>query len=210
MKAVIIAYGESMEISELKKICLNSDIIICADGGGKYAFEAGLTPDYLIGDFDSLDRDILNYFENSNVHIIKYPCEKDFTDTELCILKAIELGYNDICIISGIGARFDHSLGNVALLHFIKENGAKGYIKSELCDIFLCSDELIINGKNGDIISLIPFKNSAKGLFTTGLKYSLNGEDIKFGRCIGLSNVMIDNTCTIKVSEGEILVIKQN
>ncbi|EYE89283.1 hypothetical protein Q428_03135 [Fervidicella metallireducens AeB] len=210
MKAVIVAYGETMEISELKKICIDSDIIICADGGGKYIFEAGLIPDYLIGDFDSLDRNILNYFENRNVNIIRYPREKDFTDTELCVLKAIELGCNDICIISGIGGRFDHSLGNVALLHFIKEKGANGYIKSEYCDIFLCSDELEIKGKIGDIISLIPFKNSASGLFTTGLKYSLNGEDIKFGRCIGISNVMINDTCTIKVSNGEILVIKQN
>ncbi|SKA92356.1 thiamine diphosphokinase [Caloramator quimbayensis] len=210
MKALIIAHGGIENIDILKKLYPSYDIVICADGGAKYAYACDIIPDYLIGDFDSIDNKILDFYTLRNVSIEKYPKNKDYTDTELCIYKAIDLGCSELCIFAGIGSRIDHSLGNIGLLHIIKSYGAQGYIITENETIYLCNDMLSLKGKEGDIISIIPFFGDAEGVTTEGLLYSLNNDTIKFGYPIGVSNVMVNNECIIKIVSGEILVIKQN
>lgn len=210
MKALIIAHGGIDNINILKKLYPIYDFVICADGGAKYAYECGIIPNYLIGDFDSIDNKILDFYTLRNVSIERYPKNKDYTDTELCVYKAIDLGCSEICIFAGIGSRIDHSLGNIGLLHVIKSSGVKGYIITENETIYLCNDILSLKGSKGDIISIIPFYGDAKGVTTEGLLYSLNNATIKFGYPIGVSNVMTDNECKIKIASGEILVIKQN
>ncbi|MCX7884345.1 MAG: thiamine diphosphokinase [Caloramator sp.] len=210
MKALIIAHGSIENINILKNLYSLYDIIICADGGAEYAYKCGIIPDYLIGDFDSIDSNILNYYYTKRVKIDKYPKNKDYTDTELCVYKAINEGCKEICIFAGIGSRIDHSLGNIGLLHIIKSSGAEGYIISENESIYLCSNVLNLKGKKGDIVSIIPFGGDANNITTEGLLYSLNNSNIKLGCPIGISNVMTDEECKIKIVSGEAIVIKQN
>lgn len=209
MKAAIIAYGENMDSREIMKAIENCDYVICADGGGETAYRFGITPDYLIGDFDSLKPQILEYFKESSAQIIYYPREKDYTDTEICVYKALEIGCMDICIVSGIGSRIDHSLGNIGLLHLISQRGGRGSIISKDCSIYLCRDYIELEGNTGDIISIIPFNGDTKGIRSRGLKYTLSNTDIEFGKPIGISNEMINDKCSIEVEKGELLVIKQ-
>jgi thiamine pyrophosphokinase len=210
MKTVIIAHGSLDDGRMLANECEDADFIICADGGAEYAFKYGINPNYIIGDLDSVSPDIVKIFENKNIEIVKYPREKDFTDTELCVYKAKELGCSTICIAAGVGDRMDHSLGNIGLLHIIKEMGMEGYIFSSTGYIYLCKDEIMITGNIGDTISIIPIYGSAEGLYSEGLKYHLNNLSIPFGKPLGVSNIMTDNKCRITVSSGEVLVIKQN
>lgn len=209
MKALIIAHGIG-DVNYLKELVPTFDIIICADGGAEYAYKCGILPHYLIGDFDSINNDVLEYFTLKNVKIERYPKNKDFTDTELCVYKALEEKCNEIIIFAGIGSRIDHSLGNIGLLHIIKSFGAKGCIISENQIIYICNDTLILKGKKGDLVSIIPFGGDAKGITTEGLQYPLKDDTIKFGYPTGVSNVMTDDICKIKITSGEILVIKQN
>lgn len=210
MKAAIIAYGENIDNEELMKEIESSDYIICADGGGELAYRNGVIPQYLIGDFDSINQEILDYFKKKSVEIIKYPRDKDYTDTEICVYKALELGCMEICIIAGVGSRIDHSLGNIGLLHLISQRGGKGHIISKNSSIYLCKDSIQLRGSIGDTISIIPLFGNAYGLISSGLKFQLNNTDIDFGKPIGISNEMIDNKCSIEIRNGEILVIKQN
>lgn len=209
MKAVIIANGNSSNIESLQEEIESADLIFCADGGAEYAYKSKITPDYLIGDFDSINRHILDFYISQDVEIIRYSEEKDYTDTEICVYKAMELGCSEICIAAGVGGRIDHSLGNIGLLHLILQNGAVGYIMAADCEIYLCNSEIKLKGKIGDTISIIPFMGNAEGLFSWGLKYSLNNSTLEFGKPTGVSNVMIDSTCKIAIANGEILVIKQ-
>ncbi|MDF2672859.1 MAG: thiamine diphosphokinase [Clostridiales bacterium] len=210
MKAIIIAYGEAGDIEDLTEEISSTDYIICADGGGDFAYKNGIIPDYLIGDFDSIDQEILSFFMENGVDIIRYSKDKDYTDTEICVYKALELGCIEICIIAGIGSRIDHSLGNIGLLHIIAEKGAKGCIISKDSTIYLCRDNVQCHGKIGETVSIIPLLGNAKGLKSTGLKFELNNLNIEFGKPIGISNEMTDNKCSIEIENGEILVIKLN
>lgn len=210
MKAAIIAYGENVYDGEIITKIKSSDYIICADGGGQWAYENGIIPDYLIGDFDSINQDILAFFSTRGVEIIRYPREKDYTDTEICVYKAFELGCMEISIIAGVGSRIDHSLGNIGLLHLIKQRGGSGCIISRDCSIYLCSDSIELGGSIGDIISILPLYGDAYGIKSKGLKYQLNDTDMAFGKPIGVSNEMTENNCWIEIKKGEILIIKQN
>lgn len=209
MKAAIIAHGENMDSSEIIRKIEDCDYVICADGGGETAYRLGITPNYLIGDFDSIEPQVLDFFKGKSVEIISYPREKDYTDTEICVYKALEIGCRDICIFSGIGSRIDHSLGNIGLLHLISQRGGRASIISKDCSIYLCRDYFELKGSIGDIISIVPFNGDAKGISSRGLKYMLDNTDIDFGKPIGISNEMIDDKCSIKIEKGELLVIKQ-
>lgn len=208
MKAVIIAHGSLYDLEILKKECEGADFIICADGGAEFAKRSDINPDYLIGDFDSINAITLEHYKTSGTKIIRYPKEKDYTDTELCISKALELGCTEICLLAGVGGRLDHTMGNLGLLHIIKNSGAKGYIANDNCYVYLCTDEISLDGKIGDIVSIIPFKGEVHGVNLKGLKYPLENAQIEFGRPIGISNEMIETRCTINLSSGELLVIK--
>lgn len=208
MKATIIAHGCLNNFEVLKRECSNCDIIICADGGAEFANKNNIIPNYLIGDFDSIDEFVLNYYKTQNTEIIEFPREKDYTDTEICINKALQLNCDEICILAGIGGRLDHSLGNIGLLHMMKEHDVLGYIAGEDCYVYLCKDELFIKGEAGDVVSIIPFKGDVSGVSLYGLKYSLQNADIKFGCPIGISNEMLGAECSIKIISGELLVIK--
>ncbi|TDT61632.1 thiamine diphosphokinase [Fonticella tunisiensis] len=208
MKSVIIAHGKLGKEDIVEKECSTADIIICADGGAEYVYKRNIIPDYLVGDFDSIDKGILEHFESRKVNIIRFPKEKDYTDTEICVLKAIEFGSTEICILAGVGSRIDHSLGNIFLLSSLYDRGIRGYIASSDSYIYLCRDEITIEGNRGDIISIIPLKGDAQGIYTSGLKYSLNNGTISFGRAYGVSNEMTGSVCSIKITSGEVLVIK--
>jgi thiamine pyrophosphokinase len=208
MKCVIIAHG-SLEGSEvLKKECSDSDYVICADGGAEYAFMNNISPNLILGDLDSIDEKVLKYYSERGTRIDRYPREKDYTDTEICIKRAEELGAKEICIIAGVGGRIDHSLGNIFLLSLIADRGIKGYIASNEEYVYFCKNEVSIRGRVGDIISIIPLRSDAKGLNTKGLKYKLEDGEISFARTLGISNEMEEEECSIKIGTGEILVIK--
>jgi thiamine pyrophosphokinase len=208
MKSIIIANGSLMDKNCFLNEYDSADYVICADGGARYTYRFGYMPDYIIGDFDSLEPEILNFYINQDVEVIRYSKEKDFTDTELCIEKAIELGSSEICILAGVGDRIDHNLGNIGLLHIINESGIQGYIVSDNCYIYICSSELLIRGNIGDVVSIIPYKSDAKGVCLEGLKYPLENADINFGRPLGISNEITEEICKIKVIEGQLLVIR--
>ena len=116
MKVLILTNGEYGDYSFCKNI-ETFDKIICADNGIKHARYLQVSPDYILGDFDSGSVEDLEYFRKQGLHIEQVPTIKDETDTELAIDKAISLGATSICIYGGLGSRIDHSLGNIHLLY---------------------------------------------------------------------------------------------
>lgn len=113
MKTLIIT-GGNINKDFLKEYLLDYDNLIAVDGGLKTLYELNIIPNYIIGDFDTIDSNILNiYANNEKVKIYKYSAEKDCTDTDLAIKLATNLESTQIYIIGGIGSRIDHTLGNI-------------------------------------------------------------------------------------------------
>ena len=188
MKICILLNGEIKDYDYINNIVTEGsyDYIICSDGGANHAYNMNIVPNYIIGDLDSVNENIIKYYNSKEVKFKKFPTKKDETDTELCIELSDKLKAKEIHLMGALGGRIDHTI--------------ETYIAMD--------EEITIDGEIGDIISILPIKNDAKGVTLKNLEYPLENYDMKFSRPLGISNVMTDINCNIKVKEGSIIIIK--
>lgn len=211
MKICILLNGEVKDHSTIREFIKNEkyDYIICADGGANHLYKMGITPNYIIGDLDSIDKNIIDYYKKQNVLFEKFPSKKDETDSELCILLAKKLGAENIDLFATLGGRIDHTLANINLLYYIKEEKIIPRIISEKEEIYIAINESIkIKGKKEDIISIIPIKGDVKGITLENLEYPLNDYNMKYFTPLGISNIMLSDECSVTVKEGSVLIIR--
>ena len=189
------------------------DFILVADSGMEFMKRAGIKPNMIIGDFDSVHHDTLEYFKSWSEIIFKElnPI-KDDTDTEFAIRQAIELGAKEITVIGATGTRLDHVLGNVALLGI----GLKEQVSIQLVDahnrirmidksICLLKSELF-----GDFVSLLPYAGEVKGVTLKGFKYPLENHTMLAFSSLGISNEIVEEEAEILFEEGILIVIEAN
>ena len=136
------------------------DKIIAADKGLEILNKINVKPDYIIGDFDSVNKKILQQYESIPITYLKP--EKDFTDTHMALKLAMKQGANKISIIGAIGTRFDHSLANIHILKEALENNVEAENINETNKIKLINKNTIIKRDNKyKYISLIPLTTKA-------------------------------------------------
>lgn len=201
----LIITGGAINEDFLKSYLLNNkfDIVIAVDKGLETVDKLQIEPNYIIGDFDSVNEKILNKYKNTNIPITYLKPEKDFTDTHMGLKKSIEIGSNDVTIIGAIGTRLDHVLANIHILKEALNNNIQAKLVNENNQIMLIEGKNVIN-KNNDYkyLSIIPLTTEIKGVTLKGLKYLLENANLNIGESIGVSNEQINNTATIEINEG--------
>ena len=203
MKCVIIAGSPECDVRLIREQASNCDLLICADRGYSHAKQAGVTPDIVIGDFDSCRDEVDGDFE-----VIKLNTDKDFTDSLVCADKAFEYGCKDITILSALGGRLDHTLANFYLLSYINSKGGRGLLLSANERIELMTNGTYwFDGLNGLTFSMFPFGCNSAVLSVKGAEYELEAYTLKSEMPIGVSNVFSSNHCRIEVSEGAVIII---
>jgi thiamine pyrophosphokinase len=166
-------------------------------------------PDYILGDFDSIDKKVLEKYKTQKIKINELKPEKDFTDTEEAINLAIKLKSSEFVIIGAIGTRIDHVLANINVLKIALDNNIKAQIINEHNEIELINNELIIEKNNlYKYISIMPLTTQVEGITITGMKYPLENYTLTIGNSLGVSNEQIEKTAKIKVKDGILIVIK--
>ncbi len=211
MKACIILNGQILNYEVIKdKIDKEEyDYIICCDGGANHVYNMNLIPDYIIGDLDSIKNDVLVFYKNKDVLFKKFNKKKDETDTELAIYLAKEIGVSKIDFFASLGNRIDHTIANINLLYKVRKEQIHPRIISEQEEIYIIIDEkIIIYGNKGDTVSVIPLKSDVKGVSLYRLEYPLKNQNMSFGTPLGVSNVMLENSCEIEVEKGSLIIIK--
>lgn len=181
---------------------INKGLLIAADGGYSVLKKLGITPDYLIGDLDSLD----NIPED--VPTEAYSKEKDETDMMLAINKGFDLGFNTFAIYGGLGGRLDHSMANIQLLNYISTKNARGYlIQGEKIITVITNDDYKIKAQKKGYISVLSLTQESKGVNIKGLKFILNQATLSNYYPVGISNEFIDQDAFIDVEEGSLMII---
>lgn len=211
MKVCIILNGEINDYSKTREIILREkyDYIIGADGGCNHLYKMDIMPQYIIGDLDSINNNVVEHYKNSKVIFKKYPCHKDETDSEICIYLAKELKAKEIDFYGSLGGRIDHTLANIGLMHYVREMGIKPRIMSSEEEIVsIRNEEITLHGSCGDTISIIPIMSDAKKVTLENLEYPLNKGEIKYMSPLGISNVMLEDKCKIKIEDGYALIIR--
>ncbi|WP_304509002.1 thiamine diphosphokinase [Anaerotignum sp.] len=209
MKAVIFAGAKITDYGFCKEYLEDTDILICCDGGLHHTKTLGLTPDYIVGDFDSVSREVLEFYKEKKVPIYQFPTRKDETDMQLGIRLALEKGATDLILFGGIGSRFDHSLANAHLLLWLLKKGIRARLVDQNNCVELVDKPITIHGKVGDFVSTIPLSMMVKGITLTGFEYPLTNRDLALDdELIAVSNVLAKEEATIYFTEGYLFVIR--
>ncbi len=215
MNRVIIVTGGSVNRDFARQFFDKSeyDYVIAVDGGLKCLYEIGIKPDCLVGDFDTIDNEILKlYIDREDIDIIRLVPEKDYTDTHTAMLKAMELKPYEICILGGTGTRLDHTISNIQLLLLPLNKNINARIINENNNMYLIDKDIIVNKSemSREYLSLIPFADSVKGVTLEGFKYPL--KDYDFDKLdsisLGVSNELIEDKGKISIKSGVLLVIE--
>lgn len=187
--------------------------IIAADSGCaqiERLHDAGITlhPDILLGDMDSYSRDKASE-SFPCAEFIKFPPEKDYTDTQLAVSIACEKGYTDIEIIGGTGNRADHYLANLALLRNYANKGINLWINDGKNRISYCGcgDITIRKDSRFKYFSLLPDGTGLSDVYIVGAKYPLDGATIDRDMPITVSNEITSEICSIKVGKGSFFLM---
>lgn len=209
MRAVIFANGKMNDPTQARTQVKQGDLLIAADGGALHCLELDLTPDLVIGDFDSLQQEDLNILESRGAEIIRYPARKDYTDLELALQHAVQRGAEDILVIAALGARWDQTLANLLLpaAATLEETTVSLVDGPQELRLLRGPDRLELTGRKGEIVSLVPLGGPAEIITTSGLEYPLNGETLDFGSTRGISNVMLGRKASIHLQRGLLLCI---
>ncbi|AEE91156.1 Thiamine pyrophosphokinase [Tepidanaerobacter acetatoxydans Re1] len=208
MKAVIFGGGDIENYEKVKKYLSCCSIVICADSGARHAFNMGVVPDLLVGDMDSISPADMEKVQKWGVKKQNFPSEKDFTDTELAVCEALKLGADEALLLGGLGNRPDHSLANIFLMVSFKQQGLELKLADGNWEMFLIDEPVEIEGKEGDILSLVPITPKVTGVTTEGLYYPLKGETLLMGPARGISNVFLTSAAKVEIEQGLLLAVK--
>jgi thiamine pyrophosphokinase len=161
-----------------------------------------VNPGLIVGDFDSHDNPHLG------VETIVLPCEKDDTDTVFAVKEAIKRGFDDFLLIGVVGARLDHTLGNVSSLLYLDSLGKKGYIIDDYSEMEIVSNKPAYIENSFSFFSLLNISGTAKRVTIKNAKYPLNDGEISCEYQYGISNEVVGEIAEISIREGKLLLIK--
>jgi thiamine pyrophosphokinase len=201
LTACIFCNGELYDPNKEKPLVLKSNLLIAADGGAKHLAAMNLKPHVIIGDMDSLTED--PWQNDKSIRRIRFPQEKDRSDTELAIEWAFAQGSTHVLLLAGTGGRFDHVLGHCALL--VKYPGRLAMRDSGfIVQAVTAGQRVTIRVFIQALISLIPLAEHTR-IKTAGMQYALNDATLDYATH-GLSNMAVDKECSIMVSQGVIML----
>jgi thiamine pyrophosphokinase len=202
-RCVIIGGADINNYDYIRTSFTKDDFFIFCDSGLKHLEGLQVMPSLIVGDFDSHEN------PHMDVETIVLPCEKDDTDTVYAVKEAIKRGFHDFLIIGVIGARLDHTLGNVSILLYLDSLGLNGTIIDDYSDMELVSAQPVYISDQYPYFSLLNITGRAKGITIIDAKYPLDNAEITCEYQYGISNeVLPGKQAIVSVSDGKLLLIK--
>jgi thiamine pyrophosphokinase len=220
---IIFVGAEGPQPQRLKQILEDSKtagaLLVAADSGLLLAEAAGLKPDWIIGDMDSLgsmlpcvDEYLRSYPPE---RVIRHATDKDYTDTELALALLREKGCNKAWIVGGGGGRIAHLLGIRDLFErewfpcrWITANENIYCIDKTICDSSAdrSSANLTLTLAQGILVSVFPLGTGPWKAESKGLKWPLDNVHWERG-LYGLSNVALEQEIVISAVQGRFMAI---
>lgn len=184
-------------------------LIIALDGGLVFCAENGITPDYIIGDFDSLPVEKKFLLEKyPQERVMRLPCEKDDTDMLAAIKFVMEKRISDFVIYGGLGGRLSHTIANIQCLLYLKEKGLNGVLIGKDTKAFLLQNETFTFGEQQEgFLSVFAYSEKAEGVTLKGLKYELEDAELTAAYPLGVSNEFIGKEAQVRVRNGILLIV---
>jgi thiamine pyrophosphokinase len=189
------------EFDQLLAPIAPGDFVIAADGGLRHVEHVGITPDVILGDFDSLG------YTPDCAQV--FPVEKDDTDAMLAVRLGLDRGFQEFILYGSLdGPRLDHTVANFQTLQFLADRGARGCLVGKMSIVTVL--------KNGKISFPAHFRGNfsafcmgadAQKVTMQGLYYPLENGKLTSGFPLGVSNHFVGSEAMVSVQNGSLLLI---
>ncbi|MDO4295358.1 MAG: thiamine diphosphokinase [bacterium] len=220
MTGIVVAGGRVqpeflLQILEKEKKQEENLWLLAVDGGLAVLQRAGLCPQEIVGDFDTVSPEVLAYYQGvPDIVWQRHRPEKDATDTELALEEAKRRGCERVLLLGATGGRLDHELSNIQLLNLYADASMKVEILDEKNRITLlaasteprrrfCKSE-----QYGHYISFVPLSEKVRGITLRGFQYPLTDRDITIGSSLCISNELTEEEGSLQFCEGTLLCIE--
>ena len=202
---LLIGNGQALPPHRLKELARQADFIVAADGGADCALRAGVVPDVIIGDLDSVSPRARKKLSSSQWIFVD---NQNNTDLQKALDYLVKRNCKKCTLVGFNGGRVDFTLGNLlALVPYAPE--------IELCAVGdgwkiypLCKRKTFAT-RHGARVSLLPL-TPCKGVTLTGLKFPLKNARLLPGTTRTLSNVAAKARFTVSLTHGTLLVYMED
>jgi thiamine pyrophosphokinase len=217
MRAVIFVNGHIVDYTQAAHWLRADDFLIGADGGTRHCLALGRQPHAIVGDLDSLEPALLVQLETAGVIVERHPRAKDKTDLELAVEFAIHRDATEVLLLGALGGRLDQTLANLLLLGRAQGRGASGRgwrapiliaEGNQLAQVLQGEAHLTLQAPVGNTVSVMSLSEQVRGITYSGLEYPLDNFTLSFGSTRGLSNVVMEQPATIRITSGALLVVQ--
>lgn len=201
MSCIIVGAGDFAGFVRPKG---EKDFLIAADKGYDYCINAGVTPDLVVGDFDSRG----SVPEGDNVIVV--PEEKNDTDTHLALIAGIKRGFATFEIYGALGgSRLSHTLANLQMLSELSHLGRHGFMYGNgFCATAITDEGIALGGDREGMLSVFSMSDVSNGVTISGAKYELKDAQLTNTFALGVSNEFVKGSeAQIIVDDGTLLII---
>lgn len=210
MRAAVFLNGAPDSQGLIQEFAKRADLVLAADGGAGYALEAGIVPDLVVGDMDSLGEDLARQVEERGASLERYPVRKDKMDGHLAVLAARERGATEAYLLCAAGGKFGALFAVPHILLAAERTGLRATVVADWGRMFVVeAGSRKLEGAPQDSVSIFPHSGLASGVTLEGLCYPLVDARLEPGDTLGFHNELIGREARISVREGALLVVHE-
>ncbi|MEX1102814.1 MAG: thiamine diphosphokinase [Dehalococcoidia bacterium] len=202
MRVLLFADGEMPSLALIQELANAADVVFAADGGADKALSAGVRPDAVVGDLDSVSAEARRTLGEAAFHHAPSP---DSTDLQKAIELALDRGATAIDIVAAGGGRADHALANLSVLPLYRGR-ARLRVVDDLFEVTLVEETVRIDAPVGTVVSLVAI-GLCTGVTTTGLRWDLADHELVFSP-YGVHNEVARPPATVSVEAGDLLLFR--
>ena len=184
------------------------DVVIAADDGAREALRLGLEVDVVVGDMDSVPASTLAQVERAGGRVMRHPADKDATDLELALDEALTSQAERIVVAGGAGGRLDFVIANALALGHPRLAAAEVDAVFGVGRLHVVRSERTFEGTPGEVLSLLAVGGPATEVRTSGLRWTLDGQDLPAASGWGVSNEFAMAEASVSIEAGVVLVVR--
>jgi thiamine pyrophosphokinase len=200
-RTLLLCNGDPPSRQLLRRLAREADTFVAADGGANAALRAGVRPDFVIGDLDSILPSTEKKLPASRLVRVR---RQDNTDMEKALDFIASSGPAAVAIAGATGGRIDFTLGNLAVFWNYTLRLSMTFVGDGWCALPV-GRRRILDAPPGTTVSLIPF-GTCSGITLRGLRYPLRDAAMRTGE-IGVSNVVRTSPFSVTVRRGRMLLV---
>jgi thiamine pyrophosphokinase len=210
LRAAIFLNGVPDPPDLLRSVAGRADLVVAADGGARCALDAGVVPDLVVGDMDSLGEAGVREVEERGALLERHPLRKDKMDGHLAIIATAERGATDVDLLCATGGSVSSLFAVPHILLAAERMSLRATMIAGWGQAFVLeAGSRKVSGDPRDSVSVFPFTGPATGVTLEGFSYPLEDARLEIGDTLGFHNELLDRVGRVSVEEGVLLVIHE-